>query len=171
MNSECGTAQTLPDRLSILSPYFSGGHIMKTTQIMVAAMIAGTAILTGCASNSSPTQVAYANPNAAATYGTIDSIQIIKVDTPNSGAGAVTGGLVGALLGNQIGSGNGRAAGAVGGAVVGNNVESSRNQPHDVYRISVRMDNGDYRTIDQDSVYDLRTGNRVHMVDGRVYRY
>src|SRR5476651_663803 len=175
MDSECGTAQTLPDRLSILSPYFSGGHIMKTTQIMVAAMIAGTAILTGCASNSSPTQVAYANPNAAATYGTIDSIQIIKVDTPNSGAGAVTGGLVGALLGNQIGSGNGRAAatvaGAVGGAVVGNNVESSRNQPRDIYRISVRMDNGEYRTVDQDSVYDLRNGNRVHLVDGRVYRY
>src|SRR5471030_2175240 len=175
MDSECGTAQTLPDRLSILSPYFSGGHIMKTTQIMVAAMIAGTAVLTGCASNSSPTQVAYANPNAAATYGTIDSIKIIKAATPNTGAAAAPAGLVGALLGNQIGSGNGRAAatvaGAVGGAVVGNNVESSRNQPHDVYRISVRMDNGDYRTIDQDSVYDLRTGNRVHMVDGRVYRY
>lgn len=148
---------------------------MKTTQLLVAAMIAGTAVLTGCASTSSPAPLAYANPNDAATYGTIDSIQIVKVDTPNSGAGAVTGGLVGALLGNQIGSGNGRAAatvaGAVGGAVVGDKVESSRNQPHDIYRITVRMDNGDYRTVDQDSVYDLRNGNRVHLVDGRVYRY
>ena len=147
---------------------------MKTTQLLVAAMIAGTAVLTGCASHS-PAPVAYANPNDAATYGTIDSIQIVKVDTPNSGAGAVTGGLVGALLGNQIGSGNGRAAatvaGAAGGALVGNSVESSHTQPHDIYRISVRMDNGDYRSVDQDSVYDLRTGNRVHLVDGRVYRY
>ncbi|WP_295992641.1 glycine zipper 2TM domain-containing protein [Rugamonas sp.] len=149
---------------------------MKTTHILAATMIAGTALLSGCASNSSPTRdMSYTNPNDAATYGSIDSIQLIKVESPNSGAGAVTGGLVGALLGNQIGSGSGRTAatvaGAVGGAVVGNDVESSRNTPHDMYRISVRMDNGDYRTVDQDSVYDLRTGNRVHLVDGRVYRY
>jgi hypothetical protein len=33
------------------------------------------------------------------------------------------------------------------------------------------LDNGDYRTINQDSAYDLRVGNRVRLVDGRIYRY
>jgi hypothetical protein len=33
------------------------------------------------------------------------------------------------------------------------------------------MDNGDYRQITQDSVYDLNVGNRVRLVDGRAYRY
>ena len=99
----------------------------------------------------------------------------MRVDPATSGAGAVAGGLVGALVGNQIGSGSGRtaatAAGAIGGALVGNKVEEGRNAPHDVYQISVRLDNGDYRTVNQDSAYDLRAGSRVRMVDGRVYRY
>jgi outer membrane lipoprotein SlyB len=76
-----------------------------------------------------------------------------------------------------IGSGSGRTAatvaGAVGGAVVGNKVEENRNANAgaDMYQINIRMDNGEYRSITQDSVYDLRVGNRVRMVDGRVYRY
>jgi outer membrane lipoprotein SlyB len=40
-----------------------------------------------------------------------------------------------------------------------------------MYAVNVRLDNGEYRTVVQDSVYDLRVGNRVRMVDGRVYRY
>src|SRR5476649_68475 len=148
---------------------------MKHTTTLAALMIAGTVVLSGCASTQQPTQqVAYGNQSDAESYGTIDSFQIVQAKAGTSGAGAITGGLVGALLGNQIGSGSGRTAatvaGAVGGAVVGNNVESNRSQPHDQYQISVRMDNGDYRIINQDSVYDLRAGNRVRLVDGRLYR-
>jgi outer membrane lipoprotein SlyB len=93
----------------------------------------------------------------------------------SSGVGAVTGGLIGGLLGNQVGGGSGRAvatvAGAVGGAVVGNNVEGNRNAGKEEYQISVRMDNGDTRIIQQDSIVDLRVGNRVRLIDGRLYRY
>ena len=94
-----------------------------------------------------------------------------------SGAGAVVGGLVGALVGNQVGSGNGRTAatvaGAVGGAAVGNSVEANRNANggQEMYQINIRLDNGEYRSVTQDSVYDLRVGNRVRLVDGRAYRY
>jgi outer membrane lipoprotein SlyB len=35
----------------------------------------------------------------------------------------------------------------------------------------VRLDNGDYQTIVQDDVNDLRVGTRVRVVDGRAYRY
>jgi outer membrane lipoprotein SlyB len=148
---------------------------MNHSTTLAAAVFAGCAVLGGCASNNQqPQQVGYTNQDTA-TYGTIDSIQVVQAKSGTSGGGAVAGGLVGALLGNQVGSGSGRTAatvaGAVGGAVVGNKVEEGRSQTREQYQISVRMDNGDYRQVNQDSVYDLRVGNRVRLVDGRLYRY
>jgi outer membrane lipoprotein SlyB len=152
---------------------------MKSTHTIAALVIASTAILSGCASTSSDpynNNTGSVNSTASMGYGTIDSIQVTRGASQTSGGGAVVGGLVGALVGNQVGSGSGRTAatvaGAVGGAVVGNNVEANRNSGgQDMYQINVRLDNGDYRTVVQDSVYDLRVGNRVRLVDGRVYRY
>ncbi|MBB3118582.1 glycine zipper 2TM domain-containing protein [Pseudoduganella violacea] len=148
---------------------------MKTNTTLLAVMVAVAALASGCASSNYPQNTSYSSQADASTYGTIDSIQMVRVDPATSGAGAVAGGLVGALVGNQIGSGSGRAAataaGAIGGAVLGNNIESNRNEAREVYQISIRLDNGDYRTINQDSAYDLRVGNRVRLVDGRVYRY
>ncbi|WP_028103998.1 glycine zipper 2TM domain-containing protein [Pseudoduganella violaceinigra] len=149
---------------------------MKPTVSLAASMVALAALTAGCASNSTYPQATDASTQAdVSTYGTIDSIRVVRVDPSTSGAGAVAGGLLGALAGSQIGSGNGRtaatAAGAIGGAVIGNRVEENRNMPRDVYQISIRLDNGDYRTVNQDSAYDLRVGSRVRVVDGRVYRY
>jgi outer membrane lipoprotein SlyB len=157
---------------------------MKSTQTIAALLIASTAVLSGCASTTSTpyNNGAYNNGsynnnnNVSSGYGTIDSIQVVRGSGGTNGAGAVVGGLVGALVGNQIGSGNGRTAatvaGAVGGAALGNNVEANRNaNGQDMYQINIRLDNGEYRSVTQDSVYDLRVGNRVRMVDGRVYRY
>jgi outer membrane lipoprotein SlyB len=149
---------------------------MKPTVSLTAIMVAVAAFSAGCASNTSyPQATDYSTQADVSTYGTVDSIRVVRVDPATSGAGAVAGGLLGALAGSQVGSGSGRtaatAAGAIGGAVVGNRVEDSRNMPRDVYQISVRLDNGDYRTINQDSAFDLRVGSRVRVVDGRVYRY
>lgn len=155
---------------------------MNTTRTLVAALIASGAVLSGCASTSSD-PYAYNNGyssgynnNVAMGYGTIESIQVVRGPNHTSGAGAVVGGLVGALAGNQVGSGNGRTAatvaGGVAGAAIGNNVEANRNaNGQDMYQINVRLDNGEYRSITQDSAYDLRVGNRVRIVDGRAYRY
>lgn len=153
---------------------------MKATRPLVA-LVAASALLGGCASQSS--QPSYANDgyrsgydNTAATgYGTIESIQVTTADGRTSGAGAIVGGLVGALAGNQVGSGGGRTAatvaGGVAGAAIGNRVEANRGEGQQAYAVNVRLDNGEYRTIVQDNVYDLRVGNRVRIVDGRVYRY
>jgi outer membrane lipoprotein SlyB len=153
---------------------------MKAPHTFAVLMAAG-AILSGCASNSQPR---YADDgyrggydqNVATGYGTIESIQVTTGEGRTSGAGAVVGGLVGALAGNQVGSGGGRTAatvaGGVAGAAIGNRVEQNRNpEGQQMYAVNVRLDNGEYRTVVQDSVYDLRVGNRVRMVDGRVYRY
>ena len=154
---------------------------MKSTHTIAAILIASTAILSGCATTTSTpyNNGGYNNgpaTNVSSGYGTIDSIQVVRGSGNSGGAGAVVGGLVGARVGNQVGSGNGRTAatvaGAVGGAMVGNQVEANRNaNAQDMYQINIRLDNGEYRSVTQDSVYDLRVGNRVRMVDGRVYRY
>jgi outer membrane lipoprotein SlyB len=149
----------------------------------LAALIAAGAILSGCASTSDPYygndgyRSGYGNTASVSSgYGTIESIQVTNAEARTSGAGAVVGGLVGALAGNQVGSGSGRTAatvaGGVAGAAIGNNVERNRNADgQQMYAVNVRLDNGEYRTIVQDSVYDLRVGNRVRVVDGHVYRY
>ena len=157
---------------------------MKSTHTIAVLLIASTAVLSGCASTSSTpynsggynNNSGYNNTNVSSGYGTIDSIQAVRSGSGTSGGGAVVGGLVGALVGNQVGSGSGRTAatiaGAVGGAALGNNVEANRNVGgQNMYQINIRLDNGEYRSVTQDSVYDLRVGNRVRMVDGRVYRY
>lgn len=158
---------------------------MNRTHTLVAAVAAATALMTGCASNApygnnQGYHQGYDNRGNASVpvqgTGTIDSIQVIQGKAPTGGGGAIIGGLVGALAGNQIGSGGGRAAatiaGGVGGALVGNNIEANRsgNAP-DMYQINIRMENGDLRSVTQETVGDLRVGNRVRLVDGRAYRY
>ncbi|RJG20480.1 glycine zipper 2TM domain-containing protein [Massilia cavernae] len=157
---------------------------MISTKTTIATLIASAAILGGCASTSSDpyygsTGSTYGGYNSTASmgYGTIDSIQVTRGGSSGaSGAGAVVGGLVGAAVGSQVGSGSGRTAatvaGAVGGAALGHKVERDRAMDdRDMYQINIRMDNGEYRSVVQDSVYDLRVGNRVRIVDGRAYRY
>ena len=152
---------------------------MKAPRTLVAAAVAAVALLSGCASSPSTNNGYNSGYNNAAAmgYGTIESIQVTQAENRTSGGGAVVGALVGALAGNQVGSGSGRTAatvaGGVGGALVGNNIEKNRNagSGQEMYQVNVRMDNGEYRTVVQDSAYDLRVGNRVRLVDGRVYRY
>lgn len=154
---------------------------MKATRTLAAAVLASTALLTGCASTPSDP---YARNNGynsgynnvSTGYGTIESIQVVQGDNRTSGAGAILGGVLGALAGNQVGSGSGRTAatvaGGVAGAAIGNRVEDNRQVGgNEVYQVNVRMDNGEYRTVMQDSVHDLRVGHRVRIVDGRVFRY
>lgn len=152
---------------------------MKTTRTLGVLLVACAATLAGCASRSdTPTSQTYSSYDTSATtqYGTIDSITVTRgASNSGIGTGAVVGGVVGGLLGNQVGSGSGRtaatAAGAIAGAAAGHQIEKNREGDRDMYQVTVRMDNGDYRTVVQDSIYDLRVGNRVRVVDNKVYRY
>jgi outer membrane lipoprotein SlyB len=155
---------------------------MKTNHIVISAILAASTLVAGCASPgypqaSSPYPAPAGQQGAYASYGVVDSIQM--VNTPSGpggiGAGTVVGGLVGGLLGNQIGGGTGRglatAAGVIGGAVAGNQIEQRTQQGGTAYQVGVRLDNGGYQTYTQDSVGDLNIGNRVRIDNNRVYRY
>jgi outer membrane lipoprotein SlyB len=115
--------------------------------------------------------VASAGPAVCADCGVIDAINEVDTRGQGSGVGAAGGAVVGGLLGNQVGSGRGRElatiAGAIGGAVVGNQVEGRVKTNHS-YNISVRLNDGSFRTFHQSEQPGWHTGDHVRIVDGSI---
>jgi outer membrane lipoprotein SlyB len=107
---------------------------------------------------------------ACADCGVVESVRAVKRKGQASGVGAVAGGVLGAAVGNQFGKGNGRSAmtvlGAVGGGVAGHEVEKQVKSVV-VHQVTVRMDDGSVRTIEQSQA--PRTGERV-IVQGRTLK-
>lgn len=102
--------------------------------------------------------------------GTVESVSEVQREAPTSGMGAVAGGVLGAVVGNQVGKGGGRTAatvlGAVGGGLLGNTVEK-RMRPQTVYQIGVRMENGQLRTVERAA--PVSVGSRVTL-EGQTLR-
>ncbi len=125
------------------------------TVISTIAMLIVT-LSSGCAS-SDPYQTSrsYSTPysNAAepknSDLGIIESIYLIRPDNKNSKVSDLAGSVV---------DGNSSA-------------KNKFSNSSDLYEIQVRMSNGDSATVVQERVSDLRVGNRVRIVDKRVYLY
>lgn len=105
--------------------------------------------------------------------GVITSIRTVEQAGEGSGLGAIAGGVVGGLLGHQVGGGTGKdiatIAGAVGGGYAGHQVEKKiKTIKH--YEISVRMDDGSYRTMTQEISPAFAIGDRVKIIDGSLLR-
>jgi outer membrane lipoprotein SlyB len=104
-------------------------------------------------------------------YGTVESIQTVDKSNPGM-LGAIGGAVVGGLLGNQIGSGSGRTAatiaGAAGGALAGREIERRASGDDQIYKIFVRMDDGTYQAVAQESAPFVRPGDRVRVLNGIV---
>ena len=155
---------------------------MKVYKTMVtASVIIGATLLGGCASRSLQSTSSQSYPAAtsstSSSYGVVDSIQAVDSNSSagGMGVGAVVGGVAGGVLGHQVGGGRGNTAatvaGAVGGAMAGNEIEQRNKTSSAAYQIGVRLDNGSYQTVTQDTVADLSVGNRVRIENGRAYRY
>jgi outer membrane lipoprotein SlyB len=112
-----------------------------------------------------------ARDGACASCGTVESIRALELKGEASGLGAVAGGVTGAVLGNQAGRGNGNTvmtiAGVAGGALAGNEIEKSAKKRYS-YRVTVRMDDGSFRTLSQSTVPAVTVGERVRVVDSTV---
>ncbi|TAK72970.1 MAG: glycine zipper 2TM domain-containing protein [Betaproteobacteria bacterium] len=112
-----------------------------------------------------------ARDSACASCGTVASIHTVALRGDATGLGAVAGGVTGAMVGNQIGRGNGNTAmtilGAAGGALAGNEIEKNVKKRYS-YRVTVRMDDGTFRTISQSSSPAVTVGERVRVIDGAV---
>lgn len=120
-----------------------------------------------------PVQVASSTPVSAkcSQCGVIESVREISAKGEGSGLGAAGGAVVGGLLGHQVGGGSGKqiatVVGAVGGAVAGNEVEK-RVKSTKSYEITVRLDDGSTRMIQEANPPSWRNGDHVRIVDGAI---
>jgi outer membrane lipoprotein SlyB len=112
-----------------------------------------------------------ARDKVCASCGTVESIRVVERKGDASGLGAVAGGLTGAAVGNQIGRGNSKTAltilGAAGGALAGNEIEKNVKK-HYSYHVTVRMDDGSFRTLAHARTPAFAVGARVRVVDGTL---
>ena len=115
----------------------------------------------------------YSRPVPYSDQGIVRAIDVIPVASRPSGAGVILGAIVGGVVGNQFGSGSGRAlttiGGAVAGGVAGNAIEQRTRRDDEVYRVSVRFDDGSIRDYDYQQIGNLRVGDRVRLVDGQLH--
>ena len=113
-------------------------------------VVAAAALLGGCA-YPEPYPV-YGAPVVAqrTEYGVVERIEMYR---PGSnapiGLGAIIGGVAGGIIGHQV----------------------ERTNAGDRYRVIVRLDSGGTLALDQVGEGELRVGDRVRIVNDRVYRY
>ena len=92
--------------------------------------------------------------NQYAQYGTVSNVEYLRQGQPTSGvAGAVAGGVV-------------------GGALIGRAIEQNVAGSHtvDVYRVTVRFDDGGARSFDYHQAPNVRVGDRVRAEGNQLYR-
>lgn len=148
----------------------------------IAISAASIALLAACAAqpnyggNTYPSsQPVYGQPGQAA-FGTVTNVELVRAGGSSGIAGTAIGGVAGGVLGNQVGGGSGRTAatvvGAVGGALIGNAIErnSAAGRGADVYRVSVRLDNGGTQAFDYQNAPNVRIGDRVRVEGNQLYR-
>jgi outer membrane lipoprotein SlyB len=136
----------------------------------LAAAIAAAAVLAGCAPAYNGGTYGYHETMRPQTVelGVIETTRWVRIDTPETGAGAVTGAVAGGALGNMAGGGSGRIAATIGGAIlggiVGNAAEHEVNKQNGV-EVTVRLDSGRMVAIVQpDAGEGFRPGDRVRLV-------
>ncbi len=99
---------------------------------------------------------------------TVTAVTPIEREGQGSGTGAVAGGVLGAIVGNQVGQGQGKdlatIIGAIGGGIAGNQVEKKMKKVT-VYQVELRMDDGSQRTLELDA--PVGVGARVR-IDGNA---
>ena len=107
--------------------------------------------------------------NSCALCGTVESIRTVEVRDEAAGAGAAAGGPGGA--GEQTVGGGGTAVTLLGaeGAIPGNEIEKNVKKRY-AYRVTVRMDDGSFRTISLSSPPTLAVGDKVRVVEGKLVR-
>lgn len=116
-------------------------------------------------------RVSEAPPPVCRDCGVIEHVEAVQQKGEGTGLGAVGGAILGGVLGHQVGEGSGKQLARIGGAVLGgfagNEVERrARTVSH--YRITVRMEDGSRRVIEQQSEPAWRNGDPVRIRNGEI---
>ena len=103
--------------------------------------------------------------------GVIENIEAIQQKGEGSGLGAVGGAILGGVLGHQVGEGSGKQIARIGGAVLGGfagNEAERRYRTISHYQITVRLDDGSRRVIEQQSAPAWHEGDAVRIRNGEI---
>jgi outer membrane lipoprotein SlyB len=154
-----------------------GGVSDKIIQQVIARQSAAPVAVPGLAplpAQAAPAQPVAATPPPQQTCpdcGTITNIKEVKKKGSASGAGALTGALLGGGVGYAVGGKGHRTAGTLigagGGALAGNYIEKNASAGRE-FRIDVRLDNGSQYTFRYDSMPNWGVGTRVRVVNGQL---
>jgi outer membrane lipoprotein SlyB len=157
---------------------------MTLRTLGLAAAAAGMLVTAGCSTYDYDRPYAYGGPYTVyerpapvvaqrVEYGVVEGLDLYREGSgAPSGLGAIIGGVAGGIIGHQFGSGSGNTAATIGGALVGGLAgnEIQRSSARDRYRIRVRLDSGGTLEVADAGEGQLRVGDRVRVVNGRVYR-
>ncbi len=110
-------------------------------------------------------------PAVCRDCGVVEHIEAIQQKGDGSDLGAVSGAILGGVLGHQVGEGSGKQIARIGGAVLGgiagNEVER-RYRAVSHYQVTVRLDDGTRRVIEQQSAPAWRVGDAVRIRNGEI---
>ena len=100
--------------------------------------------------------------------GSVESVREVVEDGKAKGIGAVTGGVVGAVLGHQLNDNKlVTLVGGAAGAFIGNEAEK-RQRATKHWELTVRLDDGRTQTITSQAAPFWRPGDRVRLLDGKL---
>ena len=173
-----------------ISKIGSNPHKDSGGRLGLGLALAAALALGACANTSAPVaagggstypQSGGSSSGTYSGYGVVQSIDLVQqqpstgIGGTGIGVGAIAGAVVGGILGNQVGGGVGNTAatvlGAAGGAYAGNEVEKRNQQQVNAYKFTIRMNDGSYQTLTQNTNADVRVGDRVVIENGAARRY
>ena len=128
---------------------------MNARSFVLVLSVSALAVISACSASPPRNDSAVAPApapayNNATQFGYVSGIDVVPVASRTSGGGAVLGAVLGAVIGNQI--------------------EKRNKSESDIYRVSVRLDNGSTGQFDYQRIDDLRVGDRVRVEAGQLHR-
>jgi outer membrane lipoprotein SlyB len=127
----------------------------------------GTAVGSEAGSNST-------KASNCAICGTVESVRIVEVRMETEGTGIKSNESDDLAAGRPAGQGNEKASttilGVTGGFFSGSSGVESGSRKRNAYRVTVRMDDGSYRTVSLSSPPAFAVGDKVRVIEGKLVR-
>ena len=125
--------------------------------------------LTGCMTSNSGSVYTRDETRREANVreGIVDSVRSVTIEGTKTPIGPLAGGAVGGIAGSNVGGGSGQAVGAIIGAVAGGLVGAAAEEGitrRAGYEITVRLNNGELRSIVQEADEVFKPGEQVRLV-------
>jgi outer membrane lipoprotein SlyB len=156
----------------------------RNRNFALAAALAGSLVLLGgCATapndnggyNNRGYQTSGYGSTRCENCGVVQDVQQVPIEGDNNATlGTVIGAVAGGVLGHQVGGGKGKqaatVAGAIAGGVVGHEVGKRSGGGQQMgWRVTLRLNSGQYATVTQKEDPGLRVGDYAEIRGDHVY--